>query len=190
MNNKNSSISLYTVFDDIFDTASKMFETLSYNSSSNNLLSATGGTFWIGDPIDFTQYRRWNDWVWNYPNYTFNYKIETPSYPVSNFGIDKDGNSIIEIAISGFDKDEVSVRREDLKIIVEGKKKEKKEEKDTKYVYKHIAERDFILEFDGSSKWNYEKLDAKIKNGILKIVIPVLEEHKPSYKKYQIAEEN
>jgi HSP20 family protein len=180
---------LFQAFDDIVDTASKMFDSISVNSNNSSYVT-TDGTFWIGDPIDFTPYRRWNDWIWNYPSYTFNYKINTPSYPVSNFGIDKDGNSIIEIAVSGFDKDEISVRREDLKIIVEGKKKDKKEEKDIKYVYKHIAEREFLLEFDGSSKWDYEKLDVKIKNGILKIVIPVLEQHKPSYKQYQITGEN
>ena len=94
---------------------------------------------------------------------------------------------MIEIAVSGFESDEITVKREDLKIIVEGKKKEK-EIDDRKYIYKHIAERDFVLEYTGSDKWDYDKLSPKISKGILSIFIPIKDDCKPVNRTYKIAE--
>ena len=113
-------------------------------------------------------------------------KESIPKYPVSNFSIDKDGTSTIEIACSGFDLDELEVTREDLKIIVKGKRKDKEEKEDSKYLYKNIACRDFEISYDGSERWNFDDLDISLKKGILTIKIPLLEEYKPVRQSYKI----
>ena len=110
--------------------------------------------------------------------------IVSPSYPVNNYGIDENLNSIIEIAVSGFSEEDIIISREDLKLIVEVKK-ELQEEK-IKYFYRNIARRKFKLEFEGSDKWNFEKLEASLKNGILRIVIPMKEEFKPVKQTFKI----
>lgn len=204
MTKQNSLIQLMDCFDDICENATKTVSNslkssgissnyCSSNSSGSSYFTTFGDTTngtWTMIDYPFSDYRygrRWNDfsYLW-YPTTTITYKIDTPSYPVSNFGVTEDGTSIIEVAVSGFDKEDIIVRREDLKIIVTGKKKEEKEEQKVKYIYKHIAERDFTLEFLGSEKWNFDALKAQISNGILKIEIPIKEECKPVNTTYEI----
>lgn len=188
--NSNTFISLMQVFDDICENSiSKTVSGSSY--VSNGTLDVVGNynfspytADYITKPFDSFG-RRWYDfnYWWNTP--TITYKIETPSYPVSNYSVTKEGTSIIEIAVSGFNADEITVKREDLKIIVEGKKADSKKD-DRKYIYKNIGERDFTLEYIGSEKWDYDKLSVKLNAGILEIRIPIKEECKPVNKVYKI----
>jgi HSP20 family molecular chaperone IbpA len=181
MNNKNSNnlISLMQCFDDICENAVK--STTEVTGSWDSAALTTGGI----------HYYPYTDWVYDF-NYLWTnpitYKIETPSYPVSNYSVTKSGTSIVEIAVSGFNADEITVKREDLKIIVEGKKKEDEEINERKYMYKHIGERDFSLSYVGSEKWDFDNLKVSLKNGILRIDIPILEECKPVNKTYKISE--
>jgi HSP20 family molecular chaperone IbpA len=181
MNNKNSNnlISLMQCFDDICENAVK--STTEITSSLNSAVMTTGGTYFYP----------YSDWIYDF-NYLWTnpitYKIETPSYPVSNYSVTKEGTSVIEIAVSGFNADEITVKRDDLKIIVEGKKTEDEENNERKYMYKHIGERDFSLSYVGSDKWDYDKLTVKLKNGILRIDIPIKDECKPINKTYKISE--
>jgi len=184
MLNKNSNlISLMQCFDDICEDAIKIVDS-SFNTSANCFIpnNTTGGN-------NFYPSRNWYDFEywWTKPITTTTYLVDTPSYPVSNFSVMRDGTSVIEVAISGFESDEVTVKREDLKIIVEGKKKNQNKEDDRKYIYKQIAERNFSIDFLGSDKWDYDKLKAKIKNGVLKIEVPMKEECKPVNRVYEIS---
>jgi HSP20 family protein len=192
----NNSISLMQCFDDIFDTVEKACSSITTNNSTTiaNCSISSGDNLILGSynyyPYDTDSWRvpltrRWNDfsYIWTIP--TIKYEIETPTYPVSNYSIMKDGTSVIEIAVSGFYSDEITVKREGLKIIVEGKKVSK-DEVERKYIYKHIGERDFTLEYTGSEKWDYDKLSVKLNNGILKIEIPIKEECKPVNRVYEI----
>jgi HSP20 family molecular chaperone IbpA len=178
MSNKNSKnlISLMSVFDDICDVCINNTPSSISSDCSSNYSTSTDDTLMIGKynyyPQDFS-------YLWGLPYYTFDYKVDTPSYPVSNFSVLEDGTSIIEIAVSGFKSSEISVKREDLKIVVVGKKEGREKNDSRKYIYKNIGERDFTLDFQGSSKWDYDKLEATIKNGILSIHIPMKEECKP-----------
>jgi HSP20 family molecular chaperone IbpA len=183
MNNKNFSntISLFQAFDDICDKA--------LTSYTNNSTGTSNIKTYVGDVIDI--YKDWHydfGWIWTQPNYVFDYKIETLTYPVSNSSILDDGTSVLEIAVSGFSSDEITVKREDLKIIVEGKKQKEEETKKKKYLYKQIAERDFTMEFIGSDKWDFNNLKVLLKNGILRIEVPILESCKPVNKIYKITE--
>jgi HSP20 family molecular chaperone IbpA len=167
-------------FDDICYNALKVVSN-SANSTFNDVLST--------DPFyDYSYGKRNNfDWTWWWTQPSLiTYRIETPSYPVSNYSVTDEGTSIIEIAVSGFNEDEITVKREDLKIIIEGKKVKKDEKIKKEYVYKNIAERDFELSYVGSEKWDYNKLNVSLNNGILKIVIPLKEECKPINQTYKI----
>ena len=108
------------------------------------------------------------------------------SHPVTNFSVDKDSNFLIEIACTGFEQDELTVERKDLKIIVEGKRKNKETSEDRKYFYRNIATRDFSKEFSGSEKWCFDKLSVSYKDGLLAISIPLKEEFQPVRQKYEI----
>jgi HSP20 family molecular chaperone IbpA len=191
MTNKNTTtlISLMNAFDDICEKALKPSIVPTSTFLSDSTIS-TGNTITTGDTIYGSYQYSPSDWYdWNYwwstPSIT--YKIETPSYPVSNYSVKKDGTSVIEIAVSGFDSEEITVKREDLKIIVIGEKKEGKGVGDRKYIYKHIGERDFELSYCGSEKWDYDKLNVKLSKGILSIEIPIKEECKPINKTYKIS---
>jgi len=108
------------------------------------------------------------------------------SHPVTNFSCDKDGNVLIELATTSFEADELVVSREDLKIIVEGKRKNKETSEDRKYFYRNIAARDFRKEFTGSEKWCFDKLSVSYKDGLLSISIPLKDEFQPVRQKYEI----
>jgi HSP20 family molecular chaperone IbpA len=124
--------------------------------------------------------KAWEYLDWDYfNNYSFKCTSDfIPSYPVSNYSIDKEGKSIIEIAITGFDEEEIIIEKRESKIIVKGKKKDKQKE-DRKYLYKNIACRDFELEFQCSDSWDCSNIEAEIDKGVLTITIPVKEDCKP-----------
>lgn len=178
-------------------TTSPITECVTYNSS---------GQYWIGDtPYLQKQTVDWYPWVTHQPKLIWidiidkwidiidktdysDLKSSVPKYPVSNFSIDKDGTSLIEIAVSGFSLDEITVERNDTKLEVKGKRKDKEDDNEKKYLYKNIACRDFELSYDVSDKWDFDKIDIVLKKGILTIKIPLLEECKPIKKAFKIRE--
>jgi len=171
-NYSQNSVSLSSIFNDVVDSI--------YTITSP---SSTSGT----SVCDFTYYSfpKVKDNFWQLVE-EFTYPtIYTPTYPVSNYYVDEDMNSIIEIAVSGFSEEEISVKRDDLKLIVEGKQNKDKECK-RKYFYRNIAERDFSVSYQGSTKWDFDKLEAKISRGILSIFIPMKEECKPIKQEFKI----
>jgi len=124
-------------------------------------------------------------WVDVLRDFTSSYSKDS-SHPVTNFSVDKDGNFLVEIACTGFEADELTVERKDLKIIVEGKRKNKETTEDRKYFYRNIATRDFSREFIGSEKWCFDKLSVSYKDGLLSISIPLKDEFQPVRQKYEI----
>ena len=66
------------------------------------------------------------------------------SYPPFNIIQENNHESSLEIALAGFKKKEVKVYTEHGKLIVEGKKEEKK---DTEYVHRGMAQRSFNREW-------------------------------------------
>jgi molecular chaperone IbpA len=77
--------------------------------------------------------------------------------------IDED-NFIIELAVAGFNEDELEVIYQDGTITIKGEKNEDSEE-DTKYLHKGIATRKFTREFVLGSY--LEVVGANIENGVL-----------------------
>ena len=170
MSKHSTQVSLNQIFDDVC-----LFVTNFVNASTTQIYGSS-------DTIGHYRYTPWkyNDWKAIYSTYTWKSDNSIPNYPVSNYKINEFGTSIIEIAVTGFDDDELSIQKHDLNIIVTGKKKEK--QKDTcKYLYRNIGTRNFELTFSGSDQWNYEAIEADISKGILTIIIPVKEECKPTH---------
>ena len=116
-------------------------------------------------------------------------KKDIPSYPVSNFFVTNDGTSVIEIAVTSFFKEEVTVERKDLTLLVKGVKEkpaDEKKEEPSKYFYRNLACRDFELEFKGHETWDFDKLEVYMDRGVLTIKVPLKEEFQPVRQKYEI----
>ena len=84
---------------------------------------------------------------------------------------EKDNNYVIELDVPGYSKENLKVEYSNGYISVIGTKDEKQEHTERKYIRKEriygLYKRDFYV-----GKINYEKIDAKYKDGVLVIVIP------------------
>ncbi len=173
-----NSISLFNVLDGFVDSC----------STDNYTVTTTGGNTSIGYYYTTYPQRDWTDininlfdWSkWEIP------KVETPKYPVSNYYIQKDGTSVIEIACSGFSKDELKIERIGDKLTVIGEKYSTEKENEKKYSYRNIAQRDFKLSYKCSDKMDLDNIDISLDLGILKIVIPMKENEKPKIEQLKI----
>ena len=103
------------------------------------------------------------------------------SYPPYNIHRKGDDKFDIEIAVAGFSEEDLDIEYKDNELTIEGKKKE---EEQSDYVHKGIANRGF------KKVWHIEDhtevIGAELKNGLLKVSLEkiVPEELKP--KKIQI----
>ena len=104
-------------------------------------------------------------------------EVHTPStYPPYNIHRKGDDKFDIEIAVAGFQEEELDIEFKDNELTIEGKKKE---DEQSDYVHKGIANRSF------KKVWHIEDhtevIDAKLKHGLLKVSLEkiVPEELKP-----------
>lgn len=99
-------------------------------------------------------------------------------FPLSNVCVNKkSGDLVIEMALAGYNPEDISINTEDSKIVVEGKAQ--KHDEDFEYRLRDIKQSAFKQSIPISTKFDLSKLDAEFKNGILKVVVPVAEERKP-----------
>jgi molecular chaperone IbpA len=97
------------------------------------------------------------------------------NYPPYNIIKRSDDLYEVEIAVSGFRKDEITIELEDGVMTVTGKKQP--EEVSVDYIHKGIAERDFTRKFTLAD--TIEVRGADMESGILSIVLEnVIPEHK------------
>ena len=128
-------------------------------------------TYNINDPFKFMD-QFWSATAAN---------ISQDTYPPYNvIELDED-TRVLELAIAGFDKSEISVSQDNRKLVISGVKNK---EDDHKYLHKGIAQRKFTKEYALWEYWNVKSVD--LNNGILYVVIKreVPEEKKP--KKFEI----
>jgi len=92
-------------------------------------------------------------------------EVDTNKYPATDV-YTKNGKTFIEIAVSGFDEENLSITLEDNILTIKGVKTE--EDKEREYQTKHIARRSFTRKFTIS---NVNDIKATIKNGILIIAL-------------------
>jgi molecular chaperone IbpA len=96
------------------------------------------------------------------------------NYPPYNIRKVDDLNYVIEIAVAGFDKNEIDINLEDSLLVVTGTKSS---EDTMEYLHKGISNRDFKREYKLAD--TVEVQEANMKDGILTIM---LKNHIPEHK--------
>ena len=116
----------------------------------------------------------------NFDGY-FNHFIDTNyDYPRRNISINQNDKAyLLNIEIPGFDKSEIDITVEEDILSIVGKNSDV--DKDMNYIKKSIN-RSFYLPEDSKA----DKINAKVKNGILEIEIPKLKKIKNNIKKIQV----
>ena len=111
-----------------------------------------------------------------------------PHYPVTNHYVEEDGTEVIEMAATGFTKDEIKISFEGRKIFINGKK-EKKEEapKKRKVFCSKLSTREFALTWTLNKFADIDKAEAKFENCILTIRVPAKEIEKVERKQITIS---
>ena len=95
------------------------------------------------------------------------------NYPPFNIIQENNHESTLEIALAGFKKKEVKVYTEHGKLVVEGKKEEKKE---NEYVHRGMAQRSFKREWQLTD--DIESKDVVFEDGLLSVNVgKVVPEH-------------
>lgn len=99
------------------------------------------------------------------------------NYPPYNIVKTGDNRYDVEIAVAGFEEDEISITVEDGVMTVTGSSKIKEEEGEYDYIHKGIATRDFTRTFTLAD--TVEVRGAELHSGILSIILEnVIPEHK------------
>lgn len=92
------------------------------------------------------------------------YHNTVPSYPPYNV-IKSDNTWYIEVAIAGFDKDEIDITEHDNIITITGSHKE--QQVGPQYLHRGISGRDFILKFEKGE--HVTVIGATVKDGLLSL---------------------
>jgi HSP20 family molecular chaperone IbpA len=126
--------------------------------------------------------------IWESVNIPIFETSDVVGYPKANGYVLPNGDTIIEIAITGFDKEELKINREDQVLVVKAHKENKidAENDGRKYLYHQIAERNFDYKVSCSNKQDLDKIEATVNNGKLIIKIPLKEYTYPTKKEIQI----
>ena len=89
------------------------------------------------------------------------------NYPPFNIVKTGENTFELEVAVTGFDKDEVTVEVDQNLLIVRGKKAKEEDERTRQYQHHGLASRDFYRTWTLAEY--FEVKDASIKNGVLTI---------------------
>lgn len=112
------------------------------------------------------------------PSYSFPVtKKDYPDYPICNHSVHMEtGENILEIAVTGFSKEDLSIKVLDEYLVIKGSAPDSDEQPVYKSIYHGIPKRDFEMKFQIPEKLDSEKITSKIENGVLTVKIPVKEE--------------
>jgi molecular chaperone IbpA len=110
------------------------------------------------------------------------------NYPPHNVRRTAENEYEIQMAVTGFEKDEISVTLEEDVLVIKGESKTPNEDASIVYIHRGLATRDFVKEFPLAE--HIEVVGAEIKNGMLtvKLVRNVPEPPKPEVKVIDIVE--
>ena len=109
----------------------------------------------------------------------------TPGYPPYNIKQVKDNKYVIEMAVAGFAKTDIEMTLDGNKLVIKGASKDDPE---TEYVYKGIANRNFERSFTLADK--VEIKDAELVNGMLKVWLESIVKTQDAIKKIQIKQKD
>lgn len=117
------------------------------------------------------------DDIFNDKIFDWNIDLETNSNFLTHDIIENENEYIVDYALAGFKKEDVSLNVEDNILTVKGQRKEKD---DIKYNRKSTFFGEFKKSFTLPDGIDSEKIDASFRDGILSIVIPKNEKMKLS----------
>ena len=99
----------------------------------------------------------------------------TEGYPVTDIYRDENGNSIIECALAGFSKDQLTIEVKDGSITISAKGGTDEETSS-----RRIAKRSFTKTFvDHNGELDLTSAEANFENGLLRVTIPQTPESQP-----------
>lgn len=103
-----------------------------------------------------------------FDNFEKHFLNQTQSnYPPYNVIKGPDNSRIIEVAVTGFDKDEIIVEQEHNQLIIKATSKENSDEQE--FIFRGLATRDFERRF--ALLEHMEVGDATVENGLLRVYI-------------------
>ena len=104
-----------------------------------------------------------------FSNLEQNIRNQNNSYPPYNLLKHNDDAYEIQMAVSGFEKDEVTVEVDQNRLIIRGKRNADAASSDAEYLHRGLATRDFAHAFTLAE--HLEVGEGRIKNGVLSIEI-------------------
>jgi HSP20 family protein len=104
--------------------------------------------------------------------------VKKDTYPISNIYVGEDQSIKITIAVTDWDKKDISISSEDDSIIIVGKDN-REEDKKWRLINGKIKKNSFSKRIRLSNRLDYDKAEASIENGLLTIIIPPKDELKP-----------
>jgi molecular chaperone IbpA len=107
-------------------------------------------------------------------------------YPPYNIKQVKDNKFVIEMAVAGFAKADIEVTLDGNKLIIKGETKDS--EPEDNFIFKGIANRNFIRQFTLADK--IEIKDAEIANGMLKVWLENIVKAQDAVKKITVKEKS
>ncbi len=106
----------------------------------------------------------------------------TQGYPTDVIELKNDEGDVtgyeVDITLAGIPKENIEISLEKDIINISIKKSEKEEDKSRNYIRRGISQRSMQLRY-GLHSINKEKINASLKDGLLKITLPLMEEAKP-----------
>jgi len=86
--------------------------------------------------------------------------------------VENPGSFVIELAIPGFEKEEINVQAEGKTLMIQAHREEETSEEKKKYTRREFRTSSFARSFNLPKMVNVEKIDAKYDNGILRVTLP------------------
>ncbi len=128
--------------------------------------------------------------AWRDFNRLFTTVSTTTSFPPHNIYALKDGSARIDLALAGYGQADIAIHADDGRLIIESKGDGKTEDScecgpgcdcgdDCECVYHGIRSSAFKKAIQMPSKFDLSKAQAKMKDGMLSITVPLAEERKP-----------
>lgn len=97
----------------------------------------------------------------------FNIQFPTSAerFPLSDIGLDEEGNYVAEIAVAGFAKEDITIQVDGRNVIIKGTNTRKSQIK--KYAQQVISTNSFQRTFSIPDNFDVYRSEAKLENGIL-----------------------
>jgi len=100
------------------------------------------------------------------------------SFPKVNV-VESDDAYEVDVAIAGFDKDDIKLELKDNDLFIQGSKQEDQHDENKRFLRREISSRAFKRVVRLPSKIDLDSIKAEYKNGIIKVMINKAKEEEP-----------